>query len=155
MDDQMIDIFAQDHSIGRHLKVSLKLTFLTTWYTYTCAYQGGKWYYFFGKLCVRTKWMITRNFRCELWMPRILSSKFGKLLNFCLEHKPIILWPLKIQISIFTAQKMEFSSKYFFSKCEDILKKSLMEERLKKTLIFNFILCAVIYILIFVYVRIF
>ena len=117
--------------------------------------QGGKWYFFSGKLCVRTKWMITMNFRYELWTPRTLNSKFGELLNFCLEHKPIILWPLQIQISIFTAQKMDFFSKDFFSKCEKILKKSLMEEIMKKSLMENFILCAVIYILIFVYVRIF
>ena len=51
--------------------------------------------------------------------------------------------------------KMEFSGKDFFRKCEEILKKSLMEEILKKSLMENFILCAVIYVLIFVCVRIF
>ena len=48
------------------------------------------------------------------------------------------------QKRIHTAQKMKFSSKYFFSKCDQIPKKLwIWSHLLSKTLMENFIFCAV------------
>ena len=48
-------------------------------------------------------------------------------------------------VSPFTAQKIKFSIKYFFSKCEQIRRKlRIWSHLLKKSLIGNFIFCAVI-----------
>ena len=49
------------------------------------------------------------------------------------------------QPAIHTAQKMKFSIKDFFSKCDQIRRKlRIWSHLLKKSLIENFILCAVI-----------
>ena len=47
--------------------------------------------------------------------------------------------------TIFTAQKMNFSVKDFFSKCDEIRKKlRIWSHLLKKSLMENFIFCAVL-----------
>ena len=48
---------------------------------------------------------------------------------------------------MFTAQKMKFSVKDFFSKCDQIRRKlQIWSHLLKKSLLKNFIFCAVVFI---------
>ena len=61
----------------------------------------------------------------------------------------LFMWP--------TGQKMKFSIKYFFSKCDQIRRKLwIWSHLLKKSLIENFIFCAVIYfsIIVFIFITI-
>ena len=57
------------------------------------------------------------------------------------EHENIVVYSKP-----FTAQKLKFSIKDFFSKCEQIRKfLQIWSHLLKKSLMENFIFCAVIY----------
>ena len=50
--------------------------------------------------------------------------------------------------AIYTAQKMKFYNRDFLSKCDQILRKlRIWSHLLKKSLVENFIFCAVIYFL--------
>ena len=55
-----------DHSFSTFAQFSEKITFLTPWYAHVGVRIRGKKCYFFGKCCVRTKWMI-------LWVTMILN----------------------------------------------------------------------------------
>ena len=54
-------------------------------------------------------------------------------------------WSSKLWVTNFAAPKMKFSTKHFFSKCEQIRRKlQIWSHLLKKSLVKNFIFCAVI-----------
>ena len=54
-------------------------------------------------------------------------------------------WSSKLWATNITAPKMKFSIKHFFSKCEQIRRKlQIWSHLLKKSLVKNFIFCAVI-----------
>ena len=64
-------------------------------------------------------------------------------LDFKLE-KPNMISVTTAQNSLSTAQKMKFSIKDFFSKCDQIRRRLLIwSHLLKKSLMVNFIFCAV------------
>ena len=67
-------------------------------------------------------------------------------LDFQLE-KPNMISVTTAQNSLSTAQKMKFSIKDFFSKCDQIRRRLLIwSHLLKKSLMVNFIFCAVKYV---------
>ena len=82
----------------------------------------------------------------------ILPAKIWKSVTFncklkCSNHIEEIYWAAsrkKNALSTITAQKMKFSIKDFFSKCDQIRKKlQIWSHLLKKFLMENFIFCAV------------
>ena len=73
------------------------------------------------------------------------SCCFGSLLCMSLVHQ---VRKVKMKDLICTAQTMRFSVKDFFSKCDEIRRKLwICSHLLKKSLMENFIFCAVIYAL--------
>ena len=64
---------------------------------------------------------------------------FGALLT------ELLLTKLNVYGSVYTTQKMKFSLKYFFSKCDQIRRKlRIFSHLLKKSLMENLIFCAVL-----------
>ena len=80
-----------------------------------------------------------------LQLPRkaISEYKMARLLEFSSRWKSWEIF-LEFQLPWFTVQKMKFSIKDFFSKCDQILRKLWIRSHLlRKSLMENFIFCAV------------
>ena len=73
---------------------------------------------------------------------------FDKLLSYPKKYLVYLATALKLREKLVTAQKMKFSIKDFFSKCDQIPSfLRIWSNLLKKSLMENSIFCAVLYIL--------